>query len=63
MAKAEQQFTSNHNYINNIPFDSEEANINVTFLAWANELKIELPTGNKSTNKSFVNKVEFKGST
>eukprot|EP00957_Ditylum_brightwellii_P092015 7005251-Ditylum_brightwellii.AAC.1 len=58
MEKAEQQFKSNHIHINNTPFDLEETNINVTSLAWANELKIELPTGNKSTNKSFVDKIE-----
>eukprot|EP00957_Ditylum_brightwellii_P168207 12805019-Ditylum_brightwellii.AAC.1 len=58
MEKAEQQFKSSHNYTNNTPFDLEDTNINITFLAWANELKLDLPTGNKSTTKNFVNKID-----
>eukprot|EP00957_Ditylum_brightwellii_P188191 14326520-Ditylum_brightwellii.AAC.1 len=58
MEKAQRQFKSNHNHINNIPFDLEDTNINIAFLAWANELKVEIPTGNKSTNKNFLNKIE-----
>eukprot|EP00957_Ditylum_brightwellii_P201948 15327927-Ditylum_brightwellii.AAC.1 len=47
MEKAEQQFKN-----------LEDTNINVTFLAWNNELKVDMPRGNKSITKNFINKIE-----
>eukprot|EP00957_Ditylum_brightwellii_P009959 751492-Ditylum_brightwellii.AAC.1 len=58
MEKAEQKFNINHDYINNIPYDLGDSNINVTFLAWADDLNIDTPTGSKANNKNSVNKID-----
>eukprot|EP00957_Ditylum_brightwellii_P169450 12897320-Ditylum_brightwellii.AAC.1 len=58
MEKAEHIFKSNHDYINNIPYDLEDYNINVTFLAWEDDLNTATPTGSKENNKNSVNKIE-----
>eukprot|EP00957_Ditylum_brightwellii_P083333 6335956-Ditylum_brightwellii.AAC.1 len=55
MEKVELKFKSNHDYMNNIPYVLEASNINVTSLAWAEKLNIDIPTGNKASNKTSAN--------